>query len=402
MSTQHYETLDPKATGSVSAVVAQFKTHACLLWLCMPALVVAQNFIPGTEPSCVDGYSNVAALAITALLVAHHIFAEVKAWAATKALLTAPELTIMRHLGVLRRRKFLLILGVLEDVGLYFNLLFPFVARSCNLQVTAVWADSWRSVPVVGKVMAWVVLHLRFWGVTTIVVSFLLLMGLIGFARLILSQEDDNNGPNGDEGNRVAGGAFFTLAGQADASSLPCVAHLCEEMALQRRWRYDAKDNESGGGGTLAAQEARKAVTFGRMPKEYLQLFEVTNGEEADNIASAGRNHFLFVMLVKVLLANAIMFWAQATFFMLAFDRLGDENKAKLIAGMVICGLTMFVRSSMAATKLGLLGVALAIVVLIIAAWAVAAVQHAFQCPSHVWSVAHGCIKYNNHTHSYA
>merc|ERR1711959_711251 len=95
--------------------------------------------------------------------------------------------------GVLRHRKFLLLLGILEDVCLYCNLLFPFVARSCNLTVTAGWAESWREVPLVGRVMAWTVLHLRFWGVTTIVVSCLPLMGLTGFVSIALSTEENLN-----------------------------------------------------------------------------------------------------------------------------------------------------------------------------------------------------------------
>merc|ERR1712107_391733 len=128
------------------------------------------------------------------------------------------------------------------------------------------------------------------------------------------------------------------------------------------------------------------------MPKEFIEQFEVTDQHESNKVAEAGRMYHLFVMLVKVLLANAVMFWAQATFFMLAFEKIGNLNKEKLIAGMVICAISMFVRSVMAAAKLGVVGFVLGFVVLLVAAWAASAVMHAYHCPSHVWTFTGGCM----------
>ncbi|CAE7866296.1 CYP65 [Symbiodinium microadriaticum] len=158
-----WQPLDAKK--SMAQLEGSMSLHALLLWVGMPVCLAVQNLIPPLRPTCVSGFSNWSFLLLL-LVEAHHIYQERKAWTAVRDLITPPELSVMRQLGILRMRLRHVILGILEDVDLYMDFAFPFVALACDRDdpsnpMTEHWAEAWRQVPILGHFLAKIVLRVR-------------------------------------------------------------------------------------------------------------------------------------------------------------------------------------------------------------------------------------------------
>ncbi|CAJ1460319.1 unnamed protein product, partial [Effrenium voratum] len=151
---------------TMERVEAELLRHAIVLWVFLPAAILAELFI--VEPPCQKGYL-IWTLLLVLLTEMHHLYAEQQAWTALKHLIAPKEMLVLRQLGVLAKRRWLVLQGILQDADLYTDLTFPFIAAACdNDSITELWSKSWNEVPTVGPFIAKLVLHLRFWGVALI------------------------------------------------------------------------------------------------------------------------------------------------------------------------------------------------------------------------------------------
>lgn len=379
-------------------VVRSCQSHASLVWCFLPLFAIAQWLVRPLQPTCEQGYSNYSLIAV-AFVVAHHVLAESKAWAAAKGLLARPELTVMHHLGVLRRRRQLVFLGILEDLDIYSCLTFPFVAYSCDLMLTEEWLQSWDQVPVVGQLAVKVFEKLRFWGCAAVLTGLVCLEGVVSI--IWLGFRSDTLGEKALEVSqvsyriqqppRMSGEAFFHLARLAENAILLSVAELCKEMAEQRKWVFDAKSER---GGAVGAAKAREELVFGKTDRETFEKHELQNEDERERVEAAGRAYLVVLLLGRILLGNVAQLWLQASFFELSFKNIGREACVKLIAGMTISAVQVLSRSGSAAWRLGCLGCCFAAINLGVVVWALAKVYFAYKCEDHVWNftTAH-CVK---------
>jgi len=396
-----------KSVALPSAVVPQiltgFRYQALLIWSVFLVLVVAQWAVPWLEPNCSRGYSNATLIGV-ALVIGHHVYIESRAWNDVKSLLSLPELTVLRQMGVLQKRRRLVILGILEALSLYTDLSFPFTARSCDIVITGQWLQAWGRVPIVGAHVVSVLSQLRFWGVAGILVTFMALGAFTGVGRLMLTTSDRlcgcarhvktsshavEEGSDTTDESRLPGEVFFSLARFAETATLPSVAQLCEGAGMQRRWMFSANANH---GGAPGAAKARQDIAFGKLNRESLELYELYNEDERHRVDSAGNAHYMAQLVGKVLLANAAQLWLQSSFFELSFDWVGTEAQWKLIAGMIISGYAVLARSAGSASQLGCSGYAFLLVGVLVTAWAGAKVYYAFECDDHVWNLTTGCV----------
>jgi len=397
-----YEPLDPAAI--IPRVLEQFRNHAIVIWIFTPLCIGLQWLSQVLRPTCKVGYSDVA-LVFVGLALAHHLYSESKAWEAAKNLLAPPEVTVMRHLGVLRRRRRLVILGLLEDLDLYTDMAFPLIAHSCDLQITDHWLRSWRVVPVVGRVVAPVLEQIKFWGSSAILVSIVMLWGIYCTINLIGRCSEDavlkeaqletqtlrntaSTQPH-MQMPRIDGQAFYALARLSEPAVMPSVALLCEEMGRQRKWVFDeGRVNQ----GTFEALKARQDITLGKADYKLLAKLEIQNHEVSQRVETASKMYSMFILFGRVLIGNAAQLWLQASFFQLAFDGMAIESRVKLIIGMAISALTVIVRSRQAATSLGCIGVFFSMPNLILVLWSFAKIVMAYKCEDHVWNITSGCI----------
>mmetsp|Transcript_21662 Transcript_21662/g.44426 ORF Transcript_21662/g.44426 Transcript_21662/m.44426 type:complete len:225 (-) Transcript_21662:6-680(-) len=188
---------------------------------------------------------------------------------------------------------------------------------------------------------------------------------------------------------RLRGEDFFALARYASTAMMPSVALLCEEMASQRRWVFDAsKDAQAG-------TKARADVVLGKLDRKALEAMELDNQEELESVNSASWSYFTVQFLIKVLIGNVLPLWLQASFFQLSFTQAGFEARCKIIAGIATSALLVLVRSMVGSgtiSKLGCLGFIFAALDAIISAWAAAKVYYAFKCKDHIWNLSTGCV----------
>jgi len=366
-------------------------------------LVALQSTVPALRCSPETGFSNLM-LGVLALVVLHHAAAESRAWASAKALLTRPELTVLHQLGVLRRRRALVLLGILEDFDIYSSLNFPFLAFVCDAHVHGRWLRSWAPVPLMGQNFVRMLEYLRFWGVSGLLVAAVVLSALMSFFRLRFQEcrradllHPQANVASGKQSQvfsadapRLDGEQFFVLARWAETALMPSVAGLCEEMGEQRRWVYDAKDRT---GGALAATKARQSLVFGWDTFDRVKSLELQNEEERIRVDTARKAFFLAVVMGRTLLGNTAMLWLQASFLQLAFDILGKEAMGKLLVAMAISALQICVRCSSTLARLGCMGALFAVINFAVLAWSCAKIYFAFHCVDHVWGIMTGCVE---------
>jgi len=381
-------------SDAMDAVESQFGRHSFITWVLLPAFVLSQAFIPCLQPTCEHGFNNVT-LVVVLLVEFHQICAEARAWHALKKLIASPELSVLSHLGVLRKRKGLVLMGIIQSVVLYTDLTFPLMARDCVGVLSDKWQTSWMKVPFVGPVMRLAVEQFRFWGFAAICVGLnVLVTGILGMISMRSfasgrKQNDENMSsmPLSVSENcpRISGDVFFAWAGAAEVAMMPSVTRLCEEMADQRQWVYDPKDARD-------AMQARRDTLFGKIGLDVAVAKELANKEHYDHVMNLRRRHYVGVLFARVFLGNVLSLWLQASFLALTFDNEAWEGKVKLVCSMVVSALQALMRCQSAVARAEGPASLVTSLIFVFIVWTAVKVYMAFSCHDHLWNLTTGCV----------
>jgi len=387
---------EPKnGRASIQSLEGGYLRQAVLVWVVLPVFVAVQELLPFTQPTCSHGFSNWG-LIVLAVVELHHIFAESQCWAAAKELLAPPELSVLRQLQILRNRSRYVLLGILEVVDVYTDFSFPFIVLACDELTTERWSEAWAEVPLVGAFMSQIVRTMRFWGITLVIALInISVTGLYGLWKMkcnvdMRKQKLDLNATG--QFPRISGEVFFGWAQSAETAMMPSVAMLCEEMASQKMWQYDASKD------TSQATQARANFVHDKIDQATLAKSEINNFEEEDRVRAAGTLHYLLLLFVKVFIGNALSLWFQGSFLALTFELTAPEARIKVIISMCISTLQALVRCCTASDKLGLPGLVMSIFIMLFIGWSFVKVYHAYTCPDHVWNLTTGCVE-SEHAH---
>lgn len=361
--------------------------HGFLTWVVLPIFGALTAFVPFLQPSCETGFRDIT-LVFVALYEVHHIYSEISAWRGTLELVAQPEKTVMRHLGVLKRRRFLFWLGIIESLDLYTDVTFPFVARACDAHLTARWQETWQSVPLLGETMISLLETVRFWGFGLIVVSInVFVSGILGLMQMCRVKIGDDDGEE-----RIGGENFFDLARSAETAMLPSVAMLSEEIARERMYKYDQTKDAT------VAMKLRQDIAYGHTTKGAAFEAELADRAAEEKVKKAAKAHYVVLMFVKVLVGNCMMLWLNASFYAVTFEITGQEAKIKIAVSMIASAIQALIRSKIITQKLGSLGaapigLAMSLIALGMIAWSGAKVYYAYHCDSHMWNLSSGCVK---------
>lgn len=370
----------------VTAMEDQMFCHAIITWVGLPLFGAAQAFVPLLQPSCETGFQNMTLL-VVACYEAHHMFSESKVWHAMMNLLSPPEITVLRHLGVLSARKSYFWLGFVESLDLYMDVTFPFVARACDAQLTARWNASWAPVPVVGPIMSAILDTVRFWGFCVIVVAINVLV--TGWLGLILMRQHRNSTDEAvakAANDRISGEIFFNFAQSAETAMMPSVAMLSEEIASERKYTFD-RDKDA-----TEAMKAREDIGFGKTTQRQAMELELADHAEEKRVAQAANCHFVGLMVMKVLMGYCMQLFLQSSFYAVTFDSTGPEAKVKVVLSMLCSAIQALIRCKIILPKLGGIGLFLSFFALIIIGWSGAKVYYTYTCESHMWGFSTGCV----------
>eukprot|EP00931_Biecheleriopsis_adriatica_P117635 TRINITY_DN93135_c0_g1_i1.p1 TRINITY_DN93135_c0_g1~~TRINITY_DN93135_c0_g1_i1.p1 ORF type:complete len:417 (-),score=70.12 TRINITY_DN93135_c0_g1_i1:124-1374(-) len=382
-----WEPSDPEA--SMDRIESSLRNQAILIWVLMPILVACQSFIPFLAPTCSHGFANWSLIGI-GLLAVHHVYAESRAWTATKELLAPPEISVLKQLGVLRSRARYAVLGILEDLDLFTDMAFPFIVRACDDSLDEQWTESWREVPTVGPLLAGLVSTLKFWGIALIVILLQVLvsglLGLYSMGRTVQERRKTNLRSAESTQFRINGSIFFGWARSAETANLPSVAMLCEELASQKKWLFHPRKSSAD------ANQARLDFIHDKIDTTKLAKSEVNDFEEQERVESAGRIYFAMAIFIKAFLGNALSLWFQGSFMALTFDMTTPEAKIKIIFSMVISAIQAAVRCCSASAKLGIPGFLISSFIMAFIVWSFVKVYHAYACPDHLWNLTSGCV----------
>eukprot|EP00930_Biecheleria_cincta_P022383 TRINITY_DN16335_c0_g1_i1.p1 TRINITY_DN16335_c0_g1~~TRINITY_DN16335_c0_g1_i1.p1 ORF type:complete len:404 (-),score=60.84 TRINITY_DN16335_c0_g1_i1:186-1397(-) len=368
----------------VNEIECLLRNHALLTWFLFPALASLLANYPPLEISCETGYPNWTLIVVAAVEV-HHMYAESRIWSALKSLQTEPEIIVMRHLGVLRRRRLLVVVGLLESIVLYTDIVFPLVARSCDEILTERWHETWKLVPLLGRSCAHAILVLRFWGCALVIsIIVVLVNGLLGLARMVCCFGKVQN----DEA--VTCMVLLEWANAAEAALMPSVALMCEEWAQERRYVF-ATDRD-----TRNATKAREDVAFGKLDRESAIALEAFQQDVAAHERMAEMFHFLAVLIFKVFVGKCLQIWMRASFLALTFDSESSQAKIKVAVSCALSALLALHRVFHSHDQLGCAGLPVMLLIVGILAWAGAKVYFAYHCDSHLWNLTTGCAKLPN------
>lgn len=379
---QRYSFLNLK--DAIHSLEEHIALHGTFTWVVMPIFGVLQAFVPFLQPTCEKGFADIT-LIFVVLYEAHHIFSERRCWYSTLDLLAPPEIAVLRHVGALKRRRFYFFLGIIESLDLYTDVTFPFVARACDAHLTARWKSSWTLVPVIGKGMESILNHLRFWGFCMVFAFFnVAVSGLWGMFTMVRDFRTAKEEAQKD--SRISGETFFRWARSAETAMMPSVAMVNEEIAAQRRYKFDEKAD------TLLAMQAREHEYYGKVVKGTAVAMESHDAEEEERVIRAARRHYVLLMVVKVLIGNCMMLWLQSSFYAVTYDITGQEAKIKVIVSMIASAVQALIRCKLILPKLGGLGAGLSVVAIFAVAWSAAKVFFTYKCESHMWNISTGCV----------
>lgn len=358
--------------------------HAMLCWVALPTYVLIQAFIPFAAPTCNRGLSNVCLLAL-GFLVAHYVHVERKGWIAVKGVLNKPEAVIMRHLGVFKMRRVQFVLGFLIMLDMYTDIIFPFYARSCDVDITPLWQRAWMRVPVIGPFFAFCAGVFRFWGSALLcILVHLALDGGIGIYHLLHQAEFEYTG-NFGSAPKVPSETYYAVARSASTGLIPSVALLCREMASQKRFALNT------GADTLKAMQARQNEMLGLVTAVSDTETQLYNQEVMEKAEREETSQLVQGLILKVLLGHAPMLWLQACFFQVAYDKLELEAKIKLLLSMVLSTIVSLTRCYTFSARASHTFLFVLLPTLFLILWAVVKVYAAISCESHVWNLTTGC-----------
>lgn len=317
-------------------------------------------------------------LLLLLLVELHHYYSESCAYSALKSLLSQPEMVIMRHFGVVRRRKYLLAIGICEACLLFTDVTFPFVARACDDILTENWKTAWRDVPLVGELAVKMVGTLRFWGFALLSSGAgILVNGVLGLLCMPFWTRSDLE---------VSGAAFLSWARAAEIAMMPSVALLAEEMANQKRYVVDYKDNPT-------ARQARNDFIYGRLDADTATMFEDFNQKLAAHVHLLENLHFLALLFLKIFVGRCLQLWIQASFLAMAFHSEGAGAKDKVVVACLLSSLILLHRAAHGMKTLGCTGLPVLVLIIGWVVWSGAKVAFAFICDDHLWNLTTGCVK---------
>ncbi|CAE6937705.1 PUB49 [Symbiodinium natans] len=364
----------------------QFLRHSFLVWVVLPLCVYSWDVLAPSrfKASCSQGYS-LTSLFPLCLVELHYLYAESCAWSAMKALLSQPELVILKQFGVLQYRKWLVLLGLCEGFLLFTDVSFPFVARACDEILTEDWGRAWGDVPMIGQLMASLVAAVRFWGFALLAtVAVILTNGVAGLLLCIPFSPDGQTGQTG----QTTGAEFVAWARAAETAMMPSVAFLAEEMANQKRHLTDYSEARSDEG----------AGSFGnKLDPDAAVMFENFNRNLAAHIHFSESAHFMLLMLGKILLGRCLQLWIQSSFLALAFHQEAAGAKDKVILGCCLGAVLLLHRALHSMKMLGCMGLPLLVLIIACVTWAGAKIALAFVCKDHLWNLTTGCVKLSQH-----
>ncbi|CAJ1429687.1 unnamed protein product [Effrenium voratum] len=350
---------------AVQELQCQFFRHAFLAWLLLPIAYFAWEFLApeAAHATCHQGFSNVS-LVLLFVVQIHQIYAECRAWNALTSMLAQPEMVVMRHFGVFRSRKFLIVVGLCEAFLLFADVSFPFVARACDHILTDNWQIAWSDVPLVGAFAVRVLTRVRFWGLALLSsLGAIFVNGVLGL--LCMPFRSDSN---------LGGADYVALARAAETAMMPSVALLAEEIANQRRYVVDYKDHD--------AERARNKahVLYGRLDSDTATAFEDFNQTLAAHVHLSESIHFLMLLLLKTFVGRCFQLWIQSSFLALAFHQESAGAKDKVIVACVLGALILLHRASHGMRNLGCTGLPVLLLIIAFVIWSGAKVAFAFIC----------------------
>mmetsp|Transcript_3755 Transcript_3755/g.10894 ORF Transcript_3755/g.10894 Transcript_3755/m.10894 type:complete len:408 (-) Transcript_3755:131-1354(-) len=377
---------------AVTSIIAQLETkfwqHSVLKWLIVPVYVaVVSVAIPFLRPTCANGINFWALLPIAPVLL-HHLHVESVAWNCVKSVTTPPEVCILRQLGELRKRRGLLILGVLESLDLYIDLMFPAVAFACDAIVTDPWVEMCRHSPVTRNIIPQVVKVLHFGGCAVLIcLTTIFCHGIAGIFDIRSRKVHENSLVNYQSGEapRISAQVYVAWARSAATAGLPSVANFCEAMANQRRWVFGQKDAKT-------RTDGRKRLAFGKITKEEMNDMQLADSEEQARIRRSMHDHSIKMLVVHVLLGNILQLFVQSSFFMLTFEHNTPRARGQLIVSLAVSSTVALFRSGRLALRMGWSGIAPGLLCLGCVAWVVAKVVFAYKCEDHLWNLTSGCV----------
>jgi hypothetical protein len=357
-----------------------FFRHSVLVWVGIPSCAVLQGIVavPGIQPTCTASFANWT-LVFIVLLEAHHVHTEMRAWDCLKSLLSGPERTVMRQVGVLGARRRLVCLGILEELGIWAEMLFPFFAMACdNIGASSPWIAAWQEFPLVGRWVAKLVSLLHVWVLTLLLsAATLAVKGIFGILFM----------PKAPAADAMAGGVPCDVslgwACAAETAIMPSVAMLAEELAKQRRFVFEDKCH-------VGADKASTMAKLGRASYEDAIKSELFSQEyeERFNTADSSKSS----ILIRVVICSCLQIWLQTSFVMLSFAKSGLEAKIKVYVGLSLVALQAIRRAGSAALNGKITGVASFVLVSVCVAWACTENYKTYTCPDHLWNVAVGCV----------
>lgn len=380
-----YQAVEP--ARSVPELFHTLRYNAMVMWVSLPVIVIFQA-IPDLQPDCGDGFSLYVLLGVAALL-AHHVLTERRAWRTTQMLVTRPEWVVLNTFGILRKRRRMAVLGIVEALDVYTDLSFVFLARDCS-GISAVWFETWERLPVVGHVVADSLRSIRFWGVAAAFNVTFLVIGFFSMLRLFAMDEALGKAMTHAESahapDRVPGDVFFILARSADVAMLPSIACICEEMGVSKAHMYDPKKDPR------ARSEAHENLLLGKIDFRAAEALELEDEEERKRVDTEQHAHFLIMLFTKVLVGNSMQLWLQGSFFQISFNVLGQTARIQLLCSMVFSSMSVLVRCKNMGAMLGRAGCPIVAVILGLLAWTFAKIYFAFTCEDHLWNLTTGCV----------
>lgn len=388
------------APRSIEQMETSMLWHSILVWVVLPLCIGLQVLIPALAPSCGSGYTNWSLLFML-LVELHHLWAERRAWSGMRDLISPPEASVLRQLGVLASRRRCVLLGILEDLDLYTDLAFPFIALACDDEhvITNLWSDAWDKVPVLGHLMSQIILTLRFFGVALIAVGLnVVVSGITKIFIMMAAALTHRDSMKLWEAQqwRIPTEAFFSWAQAAECAMMPSVAVLSEEMAAGQRYRYRPNADSA------TTTKMREDYEHGKVTEEALMTSGIHDTAEEDKIQAAERRHFNLILFQKVFLGNVLALWLQSSFLALTFQDGYSPAQIKLIISMIFSGLQAAVRCCHVSSQTGLAGLCVSILVMFFVAWSFLKVYEAYHCKYHLWNLTTGCGRTLLHHHDQA
>jgi len=370
-------------SGTVWALEEHMYRSAVVTWVCYSFMAVLQAVVPSIEPDCVRGYMGVLFI-VVAVVEAHHLCCEIGAWHRVKELLAPKERSVMRQKGVFRRRRFLVLLSILEGMDLYTDLAFPLLARACDDTLTPAFQKGWIDVPWVGQGVSDFLGEWRFWRVALGLVALNILVNcLVGLALMVrasMTRSDRYHHDSEQKSGRISGDVFVHWARSAETALMPSVVSLCETAGYDRRFVCSLTNTRQ----RMQLMQQKTLERGGPVDNSELETCDVQ--QEARVVKSLRFNHG-YVLLGKVLLGNCLLLWLQSTYFAITYPQMASAARIEVAVSMFVTVLQAAVRMIQSQQR-----VVFCLPILCLIALSAANVVVTYFCNDHVWDLTPACL----------